>query len=104
MVMGMTRQQNEGLYEIRREHDACGIGAVVNIAGEKDHSILEYGKEILLNLHHRGAASADEMTGDGAGSLGYFRQVFCHALTWRMEPPWSPRISPMRPVAGPGRL
>jgi glutamate synthase (NADPH/NADH) large chain len=69
MVMGMTRQQDEGLYEIRREHDACGIGAVVNIAGEKDHSILEYGKEILLNLHHRGAAGADEMTGDGAGIL-----------------------------------
>lgn len=58
-----------GLYEVRQEHDACGIGAVVNISGKKDHSIIEYGRQILLNLHHRGAAGADEMTGDGAGIL-----------------------------------
>jgi glutamate synthase (NADPH/NADH) large chain len=67
--MSITKQQDQGLYEVRREHDACGIGAVVNINGKKDHSILEYGKEILINLHHRGAAGADEMTGDGAGIL-----------------------------------
>ncbi|MHC4166221.1 MAG: glutamate synthase large subunit [Planctomycetota bacterium] len=58
-----------GLYEVRREHDACGIGAVVNISGRRDHSIIEYGKQILLNLHHRGATGADETTGDGAGIL-----------------------------------
>jgi glutamate synthase domain-containing protein 2/glutamate synthase domain-containing protein 1/glutamate synthase domain-containing protein 3 len=63
------RLKDQGLYEVRREHDACGIGAVVNISGVKDHSIIEYGKQILLNLHHRGAASADEKTGDGAGIL-----------------------------------
>ncbi len=57
------------MYETRREHDACGIGAVVNINGARDHSIIEYGKEILINLHHRGAAGADESTGDGAGIL-----------------------------------
>ena len=61
--------KNHGLYETRREHDACGIGAVVNISGKKEHSIIEYGKQILLNLHHRGAAGADETTGDGAGIL-----------------------------------
>ena len=60
---------NHGLYESRREHDGCGIGAVVNISGQRDHSIIEYGKEILLNLRHRGAAGADEVTGDGAGIL-----------------------------------
>ena len=60
---------NHGLYESRREHDGCGIGAVVNISGQRSHSIIEYGKEILLNLRHRGAASADEITGDGAGIL-----------------------------------
>ncbi|MFB0555585.1 MAG: glutamate synthase large subunit [Phycisphaerae bacterium] len=66
----MTRiLENQGLYESRREHDGCGIGAVVNINGQRDHSIMEYSKEILLNLHHRGAASADEVTGDGAGIL-----------------------------------
>ena len=61
--------ENYGLYENRREHDGCGIGAVVNIAGRRDHSIIEYGKKILVNLHHRGAAGADEVTGDGAGIL-----------------------------------
>ena len=66
----IMRQKDQGLYEVRREHDACGIGAVVNINGTNDHSIIEYGKEILLNLHHRGAAGADEITGDGAGILG----------------------------------
>lgn len=61
--------ESTGLYEPRREHDACGIGAVANISGEKSHGIIEYGKEILVNLHHRGAAGADEVTGDGAGIL-----------------------------------
>jgi len=59
----------QGLYEARREHDSCGIGAVVNISGRKDHNILEYGKKIIVNLHHRGAAGADNVTGDGAGIL-----------------------------------
>jgi len=61
--------KNQGLYETQYEHDSCGIGAVVNICGRKDHAIIEYGKQILLNLHHRGAAGADEVTGDGAGIL-----------------------------------
>jgi len=61
--------RNQGLYEVRREHDACGIGAVVNVSGRKDHSIIQYGRQILVNLHHRGAAGADETTGDGAGIL-----------------------------------
>ncbi len=61
--------KNMGLYETRREHDACGIGAVVNISGRRDHKIIEYGNQILMNLHHRGATSSDETTGDGAGIL-----------------------------------
>jgi len=61
--------QNQGLYEARREHDGCGIGAVVNISGRREHAIIEYGKQILINLHHRGATGADETTGDGAGIL-----------------------------------
>jgi glutamate synthase domain-containing protein 2/glutamate synthase domain-containing protein 1/glutamate synthase domain-containing protein 3 len=67
--MGTMKLKDQGLYEVRQEHDACGIGAVVRICGSKDHSIIDYGREILLNLHHRGAAGADEMTGDGAGIL-----------------------------------
>ncbi|MDD5010822.1 MAG: glutamate synthase subunit alpha, partial [Phycisphaerae bacterium] len=75
-MMGLLRrikmariQKDCGLYEVKTEHDACGIGAVVNISGKADHSIINYGKEILINLHHRGAAGADEITGDGAGIL-----------------------------------
>ena len=64
-----VQMKNTGLYEARREHDACGIGAVVNISGRRDHTILEYGNQILMNLHHRGATGADETTGDGAGIL-----------------------------------
>ncbi len=60
---------SQGLYEDRREHDACGIGAVVNISGRREHAIIRRAREVLLNLHHRGAAGADETTGDGAGIL-----------------------------------
>ena len=52
----ILKPENKGLYEVRREHDACGIGAVVNVSGQKSHSIIEYSKEVLVNLHHRGAA------------------------------------------------
>jgi len=61
--------EDMGLYEVRREHDACGIGAVVNISGRRDHSIIEYGKQILLNLHHRESdkmATAASYAGDAA--------------------------------------
>jgi len=65
----VLKPKDQGLYESRREHDGCGIGAVVNVSGKRDHSIIEYGRQILVNLHHRGAAGADEVTGDGAGIL-----------------------------------
>ena len=65
----MGPRKNPGLYEPRCEHDGCGIGAVVNISGRRDHSIIEHAREILLNLRHRGAAGADDITGDGAGIL-----------------------------------
>ncbi len=58
-----------GLYDPQWEHDACGVGAIVNISGRRDHAILQHGKQVLLNLMHRGAAGADESTGDGAGIL-----------------------------------
>ena len=74
-----TLPKAQGLYDPQCEHDACGIGAVVNISGRRDHAIVEYGKQVLLNLMHRGAAGADESTGDGAGILlqiphEFFRQ------------------------------
>lgn len=61
--------RKQGLYDPQYEHDACGIGAIVNISGRRDHAVVEYGKQVLLNLMHRGAAGADESTGDGAGIL-----------------------------------
>ncbi|MGA1979836.1 MAG: glutamate synthase large subunit [Sedimentisphaerales bacterium] len=87
-----TNTKHFGLYDSRYEHGSCGIGAVVNISGRQDHSIIEYGKEILLNLRHRGAAGADEVTGDGAGILFQiphtFLQTECNRLGFFLpEPP-----------------
>src|SRR5258705_12835586 len=58
-----------GLYDPTTEHDACGLGFVVNINGYKSHEIIEKGLEILINLAHRGACGCDPETGDGAGIL-----------------------------------
>ena len=71
----------QGLYDPRDEHDACGIGAVVNINGQRDHQIVELGKQVLINLLHRGAAGADERTGDGAGILTQLPDPFFRAIT-----------------------
>jgi len=67
--MRPTVPNAQGLYDPQWEHDACGIGAVVNISGRRDHAIVEMGGQVLRNLMHRGAAGADESTGDGAGIL-----------------------------------
>src|SRR5258708_21483042 len=58
-----------GLYDPRNEHDACGVGFVVDIKGRKSHGIIEKGLQILLNLLHRGACGCEANTGDGAGVL-----------------------------------
>ena len=57
----------QGLYSPRNEHDACGMGFVASLRGEKSHAILKQGLEILINLAHRGACGCDPETGDGAG-------------------------------------
>jgi glutamate synthase (NADPH/NADH) large chain len=59
----------QGLYDPANEHDACGVGFVANIAGEKSHEIVEKGVQLLVNLEHRGACGCDPETGDGAGLL-----------------------------------
>ena len=61
--------QPQGLYHPRNEHDACGMGLVASIRGEKSHEIIRKGLEVLINLTHRGAAGCDPETGDGAGIL-----------------------------------
>src|SRR4051812_49143873 len=59
----------QGLYDPRFEHDACGIGFVANIKGQKSHDIIVKGIQVLINLTHRGACGCDPETGDGAGVL-----------------------------------
>jgi glutamate synthase (ferredoxin) len=59
----------QGLYHPAHEHDACGIGFVASINGNKSHDIIRKGIQVLLNLAHRGACGCDPETGDGAGVL-----------------------------------
>ncbi|MFZ9480314.1 MAG: glutamate synthase-related protein [Burkholderiaceae bacterium] len=69
----------QGLYDPKNEHDACGVGFVAHIRGQKSHDIIAQGLNILRNLDHRGAVGADALMGDGAGVLiqipdAYFRR------------------------------
>ena len=59
----------QGLYDPQFEHDACGIGLVVNIKGKKSHEIVKQALTILINLNHRGGSGSESNTGDGAGIL-----------------------------------
>ena len=80
----------QGLYDPRNEHDACGLGFVVNIKGEQSHEIILKGIEILINLAHRGACGCDPETGDGAGILIQIPHKFfareCAALGFTLPP------------------
>jgi len=66
-TVGIPKAQ--GLYNPAHEHDACGVGFVAHIKGQKSHAIIEQGLKILENLDHRGAVGADKLMGDGAGIL-----------------------------------
>src|SRR5262252_6530967 len=59
----------QGLYDPQFEHEACGVGFVVNIKGRKSHAIIGDALQILRNLDHRGACGCEANTGDGAGIL-----------------------------------
>ena len=59
----------QGLYDPQFEHDACGLGFVVNIKGKKSHQTVSDALQILVNLDHRGAVGCEANTGDGAGIL-----------------------------------
>ncbi|MBZ5621578.1 MAG: glutamate synthase large subunit [Acidobacteriia bacterium] len=61
--------ESQGLYDPRNEHDACGIGFVASVKGQKSHDIIVKGIQVLINLTHRGACGCDPETGDGAGVL-----------------------------------
>jgi glutamate synthase (NADPH/NADH) large chain len=61
--------EKQGLYDPQFEHDACGIGFVANVKGEKSHEIVSKAIRVLINLNHRGASGAETNSGDGAGIL-----------------------------------
>ena len=82
----------QGLYDPRNEHDACGVGFVVNIKGRKSHDIIGQGLKILENLDHRGAVGADPLMGDGAGCLIQTPDTLLHA--------WATREGKTLPAAG----
>ncbi|MBL9140157.1 MAG: glutamate synthase large subunit [Verrucomicrobiales bacterium] len=66
----------QGLYDPQFEHDACGVGFVVNIKGRKSHEIVQQGLQVLVNLDHRGACGCEANTGDGAGILMQIPHAF----------------------------
>ncbi len=81
----------QGLYNPQNEHDACGVGFVVNIKGQQSHDIILKGLQILVNLTHRGASGCDAQTGDGAGILIQIPHKFfareCARLGFTLPPP-----------------
>ncbi len=68
--------KRQGLYNPRNEHDACGVGFVAHMKGEKSHQIVRDGLSMLENLTHRGAVGADPLMGDGAGILVQIPDAF----------------------------
>ena len=64
----MSTEKQQGLYNAAYEHDACGVGMVVNIHGNKSHELVDNALRVLENMEHRGAETRDK-TGDGAGIL-----------------------------------
>src|SRR6266567_4769032 len=81
----------QGLYNPANERDACGIGFVVNITGQKSHDIVAKGIQVLINLTHRGACGCDPETGDGAGVTIQIPHKFfareCAQLGFTLPPP-----------------
>src|SRR6266550_2094473 len=81
----------QGLYDPQFEHDACGMGFIVNLNGEKSHDVIRKGIEILINLTHRGACGCDPETGDGAGITIQIPHEFfareCSALGFSLSEP-----------------
>src|SRR3954470_14223013 len=73
--------QAAGLYDPAHEHDACGVGFVVDIAGRRSHGVIARGLKVLINLQHRGACGCEANTGDGAGILIQTPDTFLRKAT-----------------------
>ena len=85
----------QGLYDPKREHDACGVGFVADLKGRPSHKIIEHGIQILENLTHRGATGADPLAGDGAGILVQIPHEFLKEVT-RSAQDQATRARPLR--------
>jgi glutamate synthase (NADPH/NADH) large chain len=72
----IAEYEQKSLYSFQNEHDACGVGLVVSLNGDKSHETVECGLQVLENMVHRGAESADNQTGDGAGILVHIPHEF----------------------------
>ena len=68
-ICDKTDRRKEGLYDPAHEHDACGVGMIVNLNGSKSHELVDSALRVLENMKHRGAEGADNKTGDGAGVM-----------------------------------
>ncbi|HIK27009.1 MAG: glutamate synthase large subunit [Oscillatoriaceae bacterium SKW80] len=79
--MNSNKLQKQGLYDPQYEHDACGVGFIVHMKGNKSHKIIEQALTILLNLSHRGACGCEPNTGDGAGILMQVPHKFLKKVT-----------------------
>jgi glutamate synthase (ferredoxin) len=81
----MTRREGppgaQGLYDPRHEHDACGVGFVVDVKGRPSHDIVRKALQVLINLLHRGACGCEPNTGDGAGIILQMPDRFLRKVT-----------------------
>jgi glutamate synthase (ferredoxin) len=77
----------QGLYDPRHEHDACGVGFVVDIKGRQSHAIVRQALQVLKNLQHRGACGCEVNTGDGAGILVQMPDAFLRKVAPAPLPP-----------------
>jgi glutamate synthase (ferredoxin) len=75
----------QGLYDPWFEHDACGVGFVVDMKGRKSHAIIQQAIQVLVNLKHRGACGCETNTGDGAGILLQVPDAFLRAECARLD-------------------
>src|SRR6059036_993953 len=85
----------KGLYDPAHEHDACGVGFVVDIKGRRSHTIVRQALAVLINLLHRGACGCEANTGDGAGILIQIPDKFLR----RECGPWAIPLPPARASA-----
>jgi len=73
----------QGLYDPKNEHDACGVGFVAHIKGERSHQIIRDADIALQNMDHRGACGCEPNTGDGAGMLTALPHEFLQKVAQR---------------------